>query len=137
MQVITLNKHPDLLALAQHNPRRYPALFQSLGQPESQNPSEVKAHAQWDLLSIANGEQIVANHKSDGAFLSELATGVAAMAQPEISTVENVPSFLGGWVVYLGYELSDEIEPKLVLPATHFEFPHAFAHARRNCDKSP
>ncbi len=127
MQVITLNKHPDLLALAQHNPKRYPALFQSLGQPESQNPSEVKAHAQWDLLSIANGEQIVAGRKSDGAFFSELATGVAAMAQPEISTVENVPSFLGGWVVYLGYELSDEIEPTLVLPATQFEFPRAFA----------
>lgn len=127
MQVITLNKCPDLLALAQHNPKRYPALFQSLGQRESQNPSEVKAHAQWDLLSIANGERIVANRKSDGGFFSALAVGVAGMAQPELSTVENAPPFIGGWVVYLGYELSDEIEPKLALPATDFEFPRAFA----------
>lgn len=127
MQVITLNKHPDLLALAQDNPKRYPALFQSLGQHASQNPSEVKAHAQWDLLSIANGERIVANRKSDGAFFSALAAGVAGMAQAEVSTLENAPPFIGGWVVYLGYELSDEIEPKLVLPATDFEFPRAFA----------
>jgi len=127
LQVITLNKRPDLLALAQHNPKRYPALFQSLGQPESQNPGEVKAHAQWDLLSIANGEQIVANRKMEGAFFSELASCVSGMAQPETSPVENAPPFLGGWVVYLGYELSDEIEPTLVLPATHFEFPRAFA----------
>ncbi len=125
MQVITLSKRPDLLALAQHNPKRYPALFQSLGQERAQIPEP--AHAQWDLLGVANGEQIVANGKSGGSFFSELESRSSKTTQFSESAFENGPPFIGGWVVYLGYELSDEIEPRLELPATQFEFPRAFA----------
>ena len=120
MQVITLKERPDLLALAQHNPKRYPALFQSLGHSE-------QTHAQWDLLSIANGEQIVANEKGSVDFFAELESGLVKTAHHRDCAIENAPPFIGGWVVYLGYELSDEIEPTLVLPATPFEFPRAFA----------
>ena len=125
MQVITLNTRPDLLALAQHNPQRYPALFQSLGQALS-SPSLTQAHAQWDLLCISNGERIVANTKGDGAFFAELEAYIGRRIQTN-PVIENAPPFVGGWVVYLGYELSDEIELKLQLPATAFEFPRAFA----------
>ena len=126
MQVITLKELPDLLALAQHNPKRYPALFQSLGQSESPCQGKTQAHAQWDLLSIANGEQIVANAKGSVDFFAELESGLVATPHHDCA-IENVPPFIGGWVVYLGYELSDEIEPTLKLPATQFEFPRAFA----------
>ena len=125
LQVITLNERPDLLALAQHNPKRYPALFQSLGQSEL--PSPAQAHAQWDLLSIASGEQIVANDKGGGDFFSKLESCLAKTIQRNEFGIENTPPFTGGWVVYLAYELSDEIEPTLILPATQFEFPRAFA----------
>lgn len=125
MLVITLKSRPDLLALAQHNPKRYPALFQSLGQEQAPIPEPV--HAQWDLLGVANGEQIVANGKSGGSFFSELESRSSKTTQFSESAFENAPPFIGGWVVYLGYELSDEIEPRLKLPATHFEFPRAFA----------
>ena len=120
MQVITLKERPDLLALAQHNPKRYPALFQSLGHSE-------QTHAQWDLLSIANGEQIVANEKGSVDFFAELESGLVKTTYRHDCAIENAPPFIGGWVVYLGYELCDEIEPTLVLPATPFEFPRAFA----------
>ena len=125
MQVITLSKRPDLLALAQHNPKRYPALFQSLGQEQEQIPKP--AHAQWDLLGIADGEQIVANNKNGMPFFSELESRFSKTTHLKESAFENSPPFIGGWVVYLGYELSDEIEPKLKLPSTQFEFPRAFA----------
>ena len=35
--------------------------------------------------------------------------------------------FLGGWFVYLGYELIYEIEDKLNIPDSPFKFPTAFA----------
>lgn len=129
MQLITLNTRPDLLALAQQNPNRYPALFQSLGQslPEPKLNSSLQAHAQWDLLGIANGEQIVASGKNDKSFFAVLESALNKLAVPKSVTIENTPPFLGGWVVYLGYELGDEIEPRLQLPATQFEFPRAFA----------
>ena len=129
MQVITLNTRPDLLALAQHNPKRYPALFQSLGQglSEPKLNSSLQAHAQWDLLGIASGEQVVADGKKDKSFFAALESALKKVAAPKNATIENTPPFLGGWVVYLGYELSDEIEPHLQLPATQFEFPRAFA----------
>ncbi len=125
MPVITLEQHPDLLALAQHNPKRYPVLFQSLGQPELKIASQ--AHVQWDLLSIANGEQIVADDKGDVDFFTQLDTCLSQTSQAKYFDLENAPPFIGGWVVYLGYELSDEIEPTLVLPTTQFKFPRGFA----------
>ena len=125
MQVITLNERPDLLALAQHDPKRYPALFQSLGQELSASNS-TQAHAQWDFLGIANGEQIVAIATDEGGFFSELEACLGKSIQAKC-VIENAPPFIGGWVVYLGYEMSDEIEPRLQLPATAFEFPRAFA----------
>lgn len=136
MQVITLKERPDLLALAQHNPKRYPALFQSLGQSELQNPapwlesscpSKTQAHAQWDLLSIASGKQIVANAKGRVNFFAALESCLGTIPHHPDCAIEDAPPFIGGWVVYLGYELSDEIEPRLKLPATQFEFPRAFA----------
>ena len=125
LQVITLNKRPDLLALAQHNPKRYPVLFQSLGQVLPAQ-SQIKSLAQWDLLSIANGEQIVASDIGRGSFFAELDRCLSKTLQ-SVDVIDCAPPFIGGWVVYLGYELSDEIEPTLKLPATEFEFPRAFA----------
>lgn len=125
MLVITLKNRPDLLALAQHNPKRYPVLFQSLGQ-DLPAQYQVQPHAQWDLLSIASGERIVANAKGAGSFFAELGACLSKAIQHN-DVFDNAPPFIGGWVAYLGYELSDEIEPTLKLPATEFEFPRAFA----------
>ena len=35
--------------------------------------------------------------------------------------------FCGGWFVYLGYELAEEIEPRLSIPKSPFKLPTAFA----------
>ena len=35
--------------------------------------------------------------------------------------------FCGGWFLYLGYELSEEIEPSLKIPKSPFHLPTAFA----------
>ena len=37
----------------------------------------------------------------------------------------NIP-FLGGWFVYLGYELVKEIESKILIPDSPFQIPTAF-----------
>ena len=130
--VITLKSRPDLLALAQYNPQRYPALFQSLGKDlaQPQQGNSLQAHSQWDLLCVANGEQIVTNAEADGSFFAELESRFGAAIQPK-DLIENAPPFIGGWVVYLGYEMSDEIEPRLQLLPPILSFRGLSHYGRR------
>lgn len=44
----------------------------------------------------------------------------------EKSLPDNIP-YAGGWFVYLGYELAQEVEPVLILPKDESNFPTAFA----------
>ena len=50
-----------------------------------------------------------------GGFLDNLAAWYAREAEPGEQAGKTLP-FVGGWVVYLGYEMAAEIEPSLVLP---------------------
>jgi anthranilate synthase component I len=121
LPLIALPHQPDLLALAAADPKRYPALLQTLGS----DPTNTKAPC-WDLLAISNGERILA--VPERAFLSDLAAmqETKTAAEPSASSSPDLP-FLGGWIVYLGYEIAAEIEPKLALPAPKYRFPNAFA----------
>ena len=112
----------DLLTLAAARPQRYPGLMQSAARGAS--PSR------WDILPafpqaelrldadglLRNGE----DHVRAGRFLDALdadwrreraaAPGVPGDAGAELP-------FRGGWLLYLGYELAAQIEPRLRLPA--------------------
>jgi anthranilate synthase component 1 len=105
-----------LLALHASAPARYPALLESaaVGRPLgrfdilfAQPRAQLILHGD---RSLTLDGRIVRN----GAFLREL----DAWAAREASGCESTPApFAGGWLIYLGYELAGEIEPRLRLPA--------------------
>lgn len=114
----------DLQRLHRDHPSRYPFLLQSTtrGGPLSR----------FDILFAFPGESLEASRfdmNTDAAagkhshFLDDLDRWWSAERVPE-----GRPSlpFLGGWFIYLGYELAGEIEPALKLPRDAV-LPTAFA----------
>ena len=107
----------DLLPLAAAHPERYPALLESA----APGPS-----ARWDILfafpedRLALARDGVVRDKSGrdcGArFLDALDHAWSSSGKHESGEAE-LP-FVGGWVLYLGYELAAEIEPSLALPVS-------------------
>lgn len=116
----------DLALLALQRPDRYPFLLESAvaGGPR----------ARFDILFAFPGESL---ELTATGLLRGAATGVAAEGafldalddwhrdERTASTASELP-FRGGWFVYLGYELADEIEPGLELPLG-VDVPRAFA----------
>lgn len=94
---------PDQLRqLNQTYPSRYPFLLQSTTCGGDRG--------QFDILFAFPGESIVADGQSN--FLDALD---AWWLKERIESVENALPFLGGWFLYLGYELAGQIEPSLTL----------------------
>ena len=88
--------------------------------------------SRFDILPMANGEclrlgsdghlsgphsetsaTLGAGGAHSGGFLAALERWWTALREPE--TVSPLP-FIGGWLLYLSYELASEIEPRLRLP---------------------
>jgi anthranilate synthase component 1 len=123
-----LKSLPDLTGLAQQFPETFPFLLESVasGQP-----------GRCSLLLYAAGDSLV-RHPSgtvtgpgEGpSFFGRLDSWYQSLKPTERrATGENdheIP-FLGGWFVYLGYEIAVEIEPCLALPRQGTSLPDAFA----------
>ena len=122
----------DLLPLAAAFPDRYPALLESAARG---------AHGRWDILfafpqdsltQYADGRVRDAGGADCGErFLAALdrahaiQCGASALRSP--ADARDLP-FVGGWLLYLGYELAGEIEPTLRLPRDiHSHMPIALA----------
>lgn len=103
----------DLLRLHQLKPERYPHLLESVlhGTPQSR----------FDILFAFPGETISSNNQ---AFLPQLSQ---SWQQQRLNIEQSELPFNGGWFVYLAYELANEIEPTLELPASVSPLPKAFA----------
>jgi len=123
-----LSKTPvDLLALHQLNPQRYPFLLESVAAGHG--------HARFDILFAFPQQAIVLDAQyglwvdgrkaSHGDFLDQLDMSWQQARQPRQAAID-IP-FRGGWFVYLGYELAQQIETTLNLPAAEDDFPTAFA----------
>lgn len=135
---------PDILAIRQAHPRRYPCLLESAARGA--------APGRYDILFAYPGSELVLTADA-GLFLD----GVGLHGQDFLSTFErlwleeaipprsnadvprrHMPPFCGGWFVYLGYELAHQIEPVLkdiprepVLPlARAMRFPAAIVRDR-------
>jgi anthranilate synthase component I len=101
MSVRPLAAGVDLLALARAYPERYPHFLDTalIGQ----------APARFSILFAFPGSTVVGNGATVLHRLQQLGSFDAMQAKPE--PVE-LP-FLGGWFIYLGYELAWDIEPTL------------------------
>jgi anthranilate synthase component 1 len=103
------------LTLVEKHPASYPGLL------ESGAGTAASLGRRFDILPMASGECL--ELRSDGrlsgsyagakGFLAALDGWWNALRTP--ASVAPLP-FIGGWLLYLGYELSSEIEPRLRLP---------------------
>ena len=120
----------DLLAIHRQDPQRYPFLLESVANGEQ--------NCRYSILFGFPQEKIVLNKlnslQSDSIKInsSQFIDGLNQWFQIENKTVpEEMKSqlpFYGGWFVYLGYELAEEIEPVLNLPKnSDINLPIAFA----------
>ncbi|HEX5121673.1 MAG TPA: aminodeoxychorismate synthase component I [Rhodanobacteraceae bacterium] len=106
----------DLLALAAAFPARYPALLESVARGA--------ARTRYDILFAFPDDEVRLDRDgvvrdADGARVGASFLGAldAAWHDARIArSQDDALPFRGGWVVYLGYELAGEIEPKLRLP---------------------
>lgn len=106
------------LRLIAQFPERYPALLES--------SAPLGAHAaggRYDILPIRSGACLCASAAAGltgpyceaGGFLNALEAWWQSWKLP--ATASPLP-FTGGWLVYLGYELAAEVEPRLALPSS-------------------
>ena len=108
--------------MTQRFPERYPGLLESSGPPGAASTGE-----RFDILPISSGETLTlgpagvlsASHPA----AEKAASGADGFLQAldawwrSLRAMEEGPlPFSGGWLVYLGYELAAEIEPRLRLP---------------------
>jgi len=117
----TLENTPDLLALHASNPQRYPHLLSSNASSEDKS-----SLARYDIL-FACPQKTIESHNGD--FLQQL--DVAWKSEKYKNEKQEIQKtdlpFTGGWFLYLGYELAQQIETGLNLPQAEDGLPVAFA----------
>jgi anthranilate synthase component 1 len=104
------------LTLVEKFPADYPGLLES-----GAGMAAASSGSRFDILPMASGEclRLGADGRLSGpyagtqGFLTALEQWWTALRVPE--TASPLP-FTGGWLLYLGYELASEIEPRLRLP---------------------
>ena len=107
---------PDLLALHERNPQRYPFLLQSVaGHPQSGRYDLLFAFPEW-----ASPQTLTAG---EGNWFSQLS---ATAATEQLLPDSELP-FVGGWFLLLGYEAARFVEPRLRLPPSPYALPDAIA----------
>lgn len=112
-QTRKLDSYFDLLQLHQYAPERYPFLLESVVHGTAQS--------RYDILFAFPGQTIETNETD---FLPRLNH---FWQSDKLNIEKSDLPFNGGWFVYLGYELANEIEPTLQLPANPGPLPTAFA----------
>lgn len=129
-QCLPLPPSFDLLAL-QHNQRaRYPFLLESV--VRAQAPSfDILFGFPQQTLCLDRGGQLTGPYAAESAdFLTSLELWWQAEGNTPFDSHSPLEApFVGGWFVFLGYELAAQIEPGLQLPLLPVaqDFPTAFA----------
>ena len=139
---------PDLLQFNRLDPQRYPFLLSSTATRENNTQYDIllafplyqltlNADKTLELLPVDS--HVVIDQTAgfldnlDKLFLAEsrAADQVDKQEDEKVSAArqssfQNLP-FTGGWFVYLSYEMAEEVEPCLSLPATNPDQPRAVA----------
>ncbi len=120
-QSLRLSAIPDLIALHRRFPDKYPfALISTAGLLAGDTG---KAQARYDILFACPQQSLALKHDfqlegmedyhQQGDFLHSFNQW---FADSRIEAAASDLPFTGGWFVYLGYELAQQIEPCLQLP---------------------
>lgn len=123
----------DLLRLHRHDPARYPMLLESSAHALD---ASARRHAHWDMLLVTNGEGFVRAHDGvlrdlhgatlEGGFLDRLEREWQAQRIATNTSDGDLP-FRGGWALFCAYELAEEVEPTLHVPAAEGHGPRGVA----------
>lgn len=106
---------PDLLALHRLDPSRYPCLLETTATGPGEQCFDILFAFPRERLVLDNNWRLL----TDGGpvtsddFLGELGRRLQWVTD-SAAAMPGLP-FVGGWVVYAGYELAQQIEPKLRL----------------------
>ena len=115
-----INYFGDILGIHRFNQDRYPYLLQS--------SAKGNVSCRYDILFSFPQKQIILNFEDlkKKKFLNELDK---EWKKDKIKSKKNekIFPFLGGWFVYLGYELVSQIENKIISHEHRYNFPVAFA----------
>jgi anthranilate synthase component 1 len=134
-----------LLSLHAAFPERYPALFESTAAGNLHTRFDILfAHPQAQLTlrrdGLLHGPNAQTDAHADGRFLPALDRWWQRerVISGAPATPSNIP-FTGGWLLYLGYELAAQIEPRLRLSASAIgptasavRIPAAIVHERNS-----
>ena len=113
----------NLLALHRANPRRYPFLLESVASSDSSHFDILFAFPQ-ETLTLSHDEKLTGYSDVDGNdFLNNLSHWWESRRDNTINC-EYLP-FSGGWFLYLGYELSKQVEPTLKLKSSSTPIAYA------------
>ncbi len=124
--IVPLREAPCLTSIAGALPRRFPFLLESAaGGPLDRYSLLLRSAGERLTLTADHGlEYTGAGSLPGNGFLDALDAWYQRERRPDDGEV--LP-FLGGWFLYLGYELAGEIEPRLDLPAAGDGLPIALA----------
>ena len=128
MLIRCLDDSVDLLALQRMTPRRYPCLLESAAQGGKQARFDLLlAFPQTGLRLDRDGvTRRLDGRVVAGNFLDALDSDWRACSKGSRAAGSELP-FLGGWALFLGYELSAQIEPRLKLADDGAGLPRALA----------
>jgi anthranilate synthase component I len=129
MLIRALGDRCDLLALQRAAPARYPCLLESAASGSAQARYDLLlAFPQAGLRLDADGvtRTLEGDPVAAAGFLGALDAQWRA-ARPQEAPREPGLPFLGGWALFLGYELAAEIEPRLRLRDEPSRLPRALA----------
>lgn len=118
---------PDLLPLAAANPQRYPGLLESVARGNARARFDILFAFPQSMLRLDPDRRVRDGEGEDLGtdFLDAL--DVAWKSGCDARNEHPDLPFRGGWLLYLGYELAAEIEPRLRLPSTGDAVPIALA----------
>ncbi len=118
---------PDLFDLAEAHPERYPFLLENTGEPSSLGRFDILfAFPGTQLTCLANGSLLLdGENLGEIPFLDKLDSIYRQHESKTNHANEHKLPFYGGWFLYLGYELVEEIEPVLSTFLHQPELPRA------------
>lgn len=120
---------PNLVLFNQYDSQRYPFLLASSASKKNNTQYDILfAYPQYNLT--LNADKSLSCSDEALTLASNFFESLENLYQEnkvEPSTGENILPFTGGWFVYLSYEMAEEVEPGLSLPASTTGQPLAVA----------